>query len=218
MAFNRRVLEGREGDPALPWWREVWLWASSLPVIIGPGMQLTQIPGMGTEIKVRTASPVRIFFEVALTGLRAQVRPGLLEGEVPYIETRAGVYVDLYGRQHLADTTGQPPELDLSEAEPGADGRSCIALVARVDESQQLVDSKIDPAALIIEHRSEFGPKAKREAEAAGKPFHELAILYWRNDQPVRVAQVVQHNLGLAWGPKGEGSGKGVRFFFFAAG
>jgi hypothetical protein len=189
-----------------------------LPVIVGPGMQMIQIPGMGTEIKVRTAAPVRIFFEVALTGLRAQVRPGLLEGEVPYIETRAGVYVDLYGRQHLADTTGQPPELDLSEAEPGPDGRSCIALVARVDESQQLVDSKIDPAALRIEHRSDFGPKAKREAEAAGRPFHELAIVYWSNDLPARVAQVVQHNLGLAWGPKGEEAAKGVRYFFFAAG
>lgn len=217
MAFNRRVLEGREGDPALSWWREVWRWASSLPVIVGPNMEFSQIPGMGTEIKMRTAAPVRIFFEVALTGLRAQVRPGLLEGAVPSIETRAGVFVDLYGRQHLGEQVGVP-QIDLTGMKPGDDGRSCIALVARVDQGNRLVDSKIDPAALRIEHRSEFGTKAKREAEAAREPFHELAILYWRDGLPVRVGQVVQHNLGLAWGPRGNDEEEGVRFFFFAAG
>lgn len=217
MAFNRRVLEGKEGDPALPWWREVWRWASSLPVIVTPGMQVIQIPGMGTEIKVRTAAPVRIFFEVALSGNKALVRPGLLEGEVPVIETQAGVYVDLYGQQHLGGEVGIP-ELDLSDAEPGPDGRSCIALVARVDEGNQLLDSKLEPAALRIEHRSAFGTKAKREAEAAREPFHELAILYWRDELPVRVGQVVQHNLGLAYGPMGSEEEDGVRFFFYAAG
>lgn len=217
MAFNRRVLEGREGDPALTWWQEVWRWASSLPVIIGPGMDVTQIPGMGTEIKVRTGTPVRIFFEVAVNGRRALVRPGMLEGEVPSIETKAGVFVDLYGRQHLGEEVGIP-ELDLSDAEPGEDGRSCIAIVARVDEGNRLVDSKIDPSALRIEHRSEFGSKQKREAEAARQPFHELAILYWRDGLVSRVGQVVQHNLGLAYGPRGTEEDEGVRFFFYAAG
>ena len=216
MALNRRVLEGREGDPALPWWKEVWRWASSLPVIVGPGMQVTQIPGMGTEIKVRTAAPVRVFFEVALSGSRASVRPGLLEGEVPSIETRAGTYVNLYGIAHLGEQVGTP-SIDLSRAKPGPDGRSCIALVAQVDESNRLLDPAIDPAVLRIEHRSEFGRKQKREAEIARAPFHELAILYWRNNAPERVGQVVQHNLGLAYGPKGNDE-EGVRFFFYAAG
>lgn len=206
----------------LPWWREVWRWASSLPVIVGPNMQLIQIPGMGTEIKVKTGAPVRIFFEVAVNGRKALVRPGMLEGEVPSIETKAGVYVDLYGRQHLGDQVGIP-ELDLCDAKPGPDGRSCIALVARVDEQNRLVDSKIDPAALRIEHRSEFGRKQKREAEEAMRPFHELAILYWRDGIVSRVGQVVQHNLGLAYGPRSGGSrgseeDQGVRFFFYAAG
>lgn len=217
MPYNRRVLEGREGDSALAWWREVWRWASSLPVVLGPGMTITQIPGMGTDIRVRTTAPARIFFEVAVNGRKALVRPGMLEGEIPSIETKAGVYVDLYGRHHLGEEVGIP-ELDLSEAKPGEDGRSCIALVARVDEGNRLVDSKIDPSALRIEHRSKFGTKAKREAEAAREPFHELAILYWRDGLPVRVGQVVQHNLGLAWGPKGNDESDGVRFFFFAAG
>lgn len=217
MALNRRILEGREGDLVLPWWQEVWKWASSLPVIVGPGMSVTQVPGMGTEIKVRTGAPVRIFFEVSVTSLRATVRPGLLDGEVPYIETAAGVHVDLYGRQHLGEQVGAPT-LDLREAQPGPDGRSCIALVARVDEGNRLLDPRIDPAALRIEHRSEFGRRQKREADEARRPFHELAILYWRNGLVERVGQVVQHNLGLAYGPKGDEADDGVRYFFYAAG
>jgi len=215
MALNPRVLECREGDPALSWWREVWRWASSLPVVLGPGMTMTQVPGIFPEIRVRTAVPARVFFEVALSGSRASVRPGLLEGEVPSIEVRSGAYVNLYGIAHLGGEVGAP-SIDLSDAKPGPDGRSCIALVARVDEQSQLLDPKVDPAALRIEHRSEFGRKQKREAERERRPFHELAILYWREGRPERVAQVVQHNLGLAVGPASEEDAP--RFFFYAAG
>lgn len=217
MALNRRVLEGREGDPALTWWQEVWRWANSLPVILAPGMTMTQIPGMGTEIQVRTASPVRIFFEVAKTGSRVSVRTGMLEGEVPWMRHRGSEWLRLDGRL-LDGTTGPRPELDLSDAQPGADGRSCIAIVAQLDVStNQLLDPAKDPRALRVEHRREFGTAAKRRAWTLAEPFHELAICYWREDRIERVEQVVQHNLGLAFVP-GDDDGKGLRFFFFAAG
>lgn len=218
MAFNRRVLEGREGDLALTWWQEVWRWANSLPVILGPGMTMNQVPGMGTEIKVRTASPVRIFFEVALAGRRASVRTGMLEGEVPWMKHRGGDYLRLDGRREDGTLSPLRPELDLSEAEPGEDGRSCIAIVAQVDvATNQLIDPSEEPRALRIEHRSEFGASAKRNAWTYGEPFHELAICYWREGRIERVEQVVQHNLGFAFTP-GDDEGKGLRFFFFAAG
>ncbi len=217
MALNRRVLEGREGDLVLPWWREVWRWANSLPVILAPGMTMTQVPGMGTEIKVRTSNPVRIFFEVAKTGSRVSVRTGMLEGEVPWIKHRGAEYLRLDGRR-LDGTTGTRPELDLTDAEPGPNGRSCIAIVAQLDPAtNQLLDPAEDPRALRVEHRSEFGTAAKRKAWTNAEPFHELAICYWREGQIERVEQVVQHNLGLAYVP-GDDDGKGLRFFFFAAG
>lgn len=217
MAYNRRVLEGREGDPALTWWQTVWSWAGSLPVIVGPGMTVTQIPGMGTDIKVRTAAPVRIFFEVAVSGSRANVRPGLLEGDDPYIEVRDGAYVNLYGKAHQGAVVGAP-SIDLSKAEPGPDGRSAIVLATRVDPRGNLVDSRIDPSALVVEHRSEFGRKQKREADALNRPFHELAILYWNQGLVSRVGQVVQHNLALAAGPLSDDPEAGSRYFFYAAG
>jgi hypothetical protein len=207
-------LEGREGDPALPWWKEVWRWASSLPVVVGPGMQVTQIPGMGTQIKVKTAAPVRIFFEVVLSGSRISVRPGMLEGEVPFIKTTSGDYVDLMGRKFVGGEAGTP-FLDLTDAKPGPDGRSCIALLALVDANNRLLDP-LSRAVVRIEHRSEFGRRQKREAEIDRAPFHELAILYWRDGKPERVAQVVQHNLGLAYGPTADENSP--RFFFYAAG
>lgn len=216
--LNRRVLEGREGDPVLPWWREVWRWASSLPVVLGPGISMTQVPGLGTEIKVRTAAPVRVPYEVALTWPRVSVRVGMLAGRVPWLRDRRGEWCRLDGS--MLDGTMAPrlPELDLSGAQPGPDGRSCIALVARVDERGDLLDDAAEPMALRIEHRSVFDGWAKRLAEEASEPYHELAILYWRDGRPVRVVQIVQHHLELAVGPVGGDVSRGLRFFFVPAG
>jgi hypothetical protein len=214
MALNRRVLEGRAGDPALPWWKEVWRWASSLPVVVGPGMEITQIPGMGTEIKFKTAAPVRIFFEVVLSGSRISVRPGMLEGQVPRILT-PDAWVDLLGIRYGGIKT-EIPTIDLSNEKPGPDGRSCIALVVELDFNFKIRPLENWPDSIRIEHREEFGPKQKREAEAVREPFHELAILYWREGKPERVLQVVQHNLALASGPTADEDAP--RFFFYAAG
>ena len=60
--FSRRILEGRRGDDVLTWWQAVLQWAESLPVIIGPGMTVSQVPGLGTKIRVRTGNPVTVFF------------------------------------------------------------------------------------------------------------------------------------------------------------
>lgn len=216
MAYNRRILEGRVGDAVLPWWQAVWSWANSLPVVIGPGMQVTQVPGYGTTIKVRTAAPVRVFFEVAVSGQSGTIRPGMLSGLVPYIATAAGPYVNLYGVAHLGAEVGTPA-IDLRAAKPGTDGRSAIVIVARVNERGDIVDPAVDPSALVIEHRSDFGPAAKREAATALKPFHELAILYWRDGSIDRTAQIVQHNLDLAVAG-GEVENEAARYFFYAAG
>lgn len=213
MALNRRVLEGREGDPALPWWREVWRWASSLPVVLGPGVTMTQVPGMGTEIKVRTAAAARIFFECSLSGTEVTVRPGMLAGQVPVILDRRFQPVPITG-----DAAGQVPTIDLSLSEPGPDGRSAIVIVARLDESGNLIDPREDPEAIEVKHVSDFGSIQKRGAAIARRPFHELAIIYWRDGRPDRVAQIVQHNLELAAAaPQGDRPAA-ERYFFYAAG
>lgn len=217
MAYNRRLLEGREGDDALTWWRAVWDWANSLPVITGPGVELNQQPGYGAQIKVRTAAPVRIFFEVALSGLRVSVRPGMLEGDVPYVVVGPAAYVNLYGETPELRNVGAP-SIDLAGAEPGPDGRSAIVIAAKLDARGNLRDARTFPGNLVVEHRSEFGRNQKREADAAGRPFHELAILYWQDGAPVRVGQVVQHNLALAAGPLSDDPDAGSRYFFYAAG
>lgn len=214
--LNRRVLEGRVGDRALPWWREVWRWASSLPVVVGPDMTVTQVPGMGTEIRIKTASPPRVPYEVGVTGRRAFFRPGLLAGESPWVLHQGKAWMRLDGRGLDGSISTTAPEMDLTAAKPGADGRSCLALVAKVDERGDLLDPTEDPTALRIEHRDDLGPQAKRLAEEAGEPFHELAILYWRDEHILRTTQIVQHHLELARGPAGNSGG--LRYFFIPAG
>ncbi|MEO0415602.1 MAG: hypothetical protein AAF226_11685, partial [Verrucomicrobiota bacterium] len=184
--YNKRVIEGRRGDEVFPWWQAVLRWLeSSLPIILGPNVVATQTP-LGTKVTVKTDNPVTVPFEVSVSETTASVLLGMLDSKVPFIRQRErqpewlsldGLVPGQQGDLPLESR----PQIDLRDAEPGADYRSAICLVVKVDDNGRPLDPADNPENLRIEHRSDFSGSAKRKAGEAGEPFQELAILYWRN-------------------------------------
>lgn len=216
MAYNRRILEGRRGDDVLTWWQAVLSWARSLPVVLGPNMRMTQTP-LGMRVRVITAEPVRVPFQVGITDRRARIRDGYVEGEVPYVLVEDDQYIRLDGI--LPDGSEAPsgrPTLDLTGAEPGEDGRSALVVAVEMDDLGVFPDLTDAPERLVIEHRSGFGPVEKRAASREGRPFQEIAVLYWSGETIVRVGQVVTMNQ-VVLRAADDSDEEGRRYFFTAA-
>jgi hypothetical protein len=220
MPYNRRILEGRVGDPVLPWWKEVYKWARSLPVVLGPNMRATYGP-LGMKIRIATARPVRISWRAGLSGRQVRVGTGFVENEVPTIEVSSGRYVRLDGKTAEGDDDpAGRPKLNLDDAEPGPDDRSAVVVAVQLGDggefptAEELAES---PDRLQVEHRSDFSANARRLAGQEGRPFHVLAIVYWRNDAPVRIGQVAMHDYVLLESETETADGETEKRYFFSA-
>jgi hypothetical protein len=196
--MNLAHLYPKPGEYVDEWWSRVIEWAKTLTVELGPGMRSSQ--GLnGLRVMVSDSSPVRTPFRVGLTGRRARISTGYLDASVPYILSGDGetaVRLDGTGADGLTPDPLGLPVLDLSDAEPGPDGRSAIVLRLTLDERGIPLDDEETPEALQILHLSDFSPAAKRALLTdENQAIQELAILYWSNNEPTRVGQVVRHNL-----------------------
>lgn len=213
--MDLRHLYPRAGDDVLDWWEKVVAWARTLEVDLGPEAFATQGPN-GLQITVRDSAPVRTPFRVGLTGRRVTVSPGFVDGRVPWIAAGSiAVRLDGTGPDGITPVSnGLTPGLDLRDAAPGEDGRSVIVVRRLVTERGVPIDDRETPEALQVLHVSEFSGAEKRRLAAAGVALQELAILYWRDGQPVRVAQVVRHNLQHSYAA---GSEEDPPRHFFAA-
>ena len=220
MAYNRRILEGRVGDSVLRWWREVYKWARSLPVVLGPNMRATWGP-LGMQIRVASGRPVRISWRAGLSGREITLASGYVETEIPSIEVEGGDFVRLDGRTAAGEEAPQGrPKLSLTDAEPGEDNRSAVVVAAQLGEDgafpdpEQLVE---DPGLLVVEHRSDFSAKARRLAAQDNRPFQVLAIIYWRDDEPSRIGQVAMHDYILLESETATEGGETQKRYFYSA-
>lgn len=213
--MDLRQLYPKPGDDVLEWWAQVIAWAKTLTVELGPGMRASQ--GLhGLRILVDDSEPVRTPFRVGLTGRRARISAGYLDGRVPYVLTGVGpVRLDGTGEDGITPNPwGVVPELDLKDAKPGEDGRSAIALLVRLDARGIPLDDQATPRARHVGHVADFSGRAKRERlDAEGIAIQELAVLYWRGGEPERVGQVVRHNLVMSYAPGNRDGERGRAFF-----
>lgn len=220
MPYNRRILEGRPGDSVGPWWREVYKWARSLPVVLGPNMRATFGP-LGMKVRVASGRPVRISWRAGLSGREVTLSAGYVENQIPSIAVEAGDFVRLDARTADGEESANGrPKLSLADAEPGADNRSAVVVSVQLNEDGTFPDGEQleeDPGLFTVEHRGDFSAADRREASEQGRPFHVLAILYWRDNEPVRLGQVAMHDYILLESESETASGETVKRYFFSA-
>lgn len=212
--YNHKKLEGYKGQPVIEWWREVFAWARSLPVVLGPNVRARQSP-FGLDVTIKTDNPVSIFFEVGINGATVSVTPGRLDGLVPYIYDGGSEWISLDGYTPEGDRVGRYPVIDLEDARPGENGRTAIVLAVDLGESRELPTEEelaANPDRLVVGHRSDISLEAYIEADRVGRPFHVLALLYWVGDRVDRVGQVAMHNKTLISDTDGESE----RYWFAA--
>ena len=211
--MDLRHLYPNRGDDVLAWWGKVILWAKTLPVEIGPNMLSSQGPN-GTQIMVREESPVRTPFRVGLTGSRATVSTGFVGDRVPFVALSDGsdyVRLDGTGPDGITPAATGTPSLDLRRAKPGADGRGAIAIRLQVDDGGIPIDDREKPEAFTVAYVADFDAAARRTLAEKGIAIQPLAIVYFRNDLPVSLGQIVRHNLVHSYA-----AGEPGRHFFSA--
>lgn len=169
------VPDVRPGDKILPAWRELQRAEKAGRVELGKSIRRRQMPnGVALTCDVR-GSQFPHPWKSTLTGLKVNVRPGLLDVRVPVIN---GIALD-------AATAAQ---LDLAGVEPSDELRSFVCLQVTVDPESGLADPE-DPEAIQIIHAGDLSPSAE-------VGLHPLAMIKWRDTvTPSAIFQVAYHNL-----------------------
>lgn len=177
------VPEVRAGDKILPAWRALQRAEQAGRVELGKSVRRRQMPnGVALTCDVR-GSQFPHPWKASLTGLKVNVRPGMLDVRVPVIN---GVALDAEIAPQL-DITGEPPNDAL---------RSFVCLQITVDPASGLADPE-DPESLQIIHTSDLSSSPDLQvSESSSIGLHPLAMIKWRDTTtPTAIFQVAYHNL-----------------------
>lgn len=187
----------RPGDPILPAFQELVSYERAGHVMTGHRVRRRQHAD-GTSLSVDAPAPLWLHpWKVLLTGQEATVRPGTVNGVVPFIGT---VRLD----------AATPPRLKITGS-PGKGLRSWIHLRVLVDEGGA-IDPE-NPAAAVIVHSDQDMPTLQALAEPR-TGWQALALIVWQTRTVIgRVYPAAHHNLGFAW-KEAEGPRPGQALFW----
>lgn len=178
----------KKGESVLVWANKLVTWALSFRIFAGAGVRLTVTPG-GTWINAVSDHVWQHPFRVTVEGTTVRIRPGTVEGKVPFIVGKSRIDgTDAEGRL----VEGGPPVLSISGS-PVTDGVTVIRLVV---VANVYADLDLDVA---IKFFVEMVAATDEAYQNAGYGVIPLAILHWSAGSVVRVDQVVHHNLGHAY-------------------
>lgn len=210
----------KKGDPIAPAWERLVRWVDSIKVIPCAGVRITETKN-GTIITVSNkTSKYRPPFEVGISSsasiFYASIRPGIVNGEFPYIKDDAGK--SGWRRSDNRDEDGMkfdPPKetprmkIDLSNADKG---KLYISLRVKPNKAGTIVQPRENLR--IVQTKDAKGPR-----DGAG--YYPLAMVYLSKDgkSADQVFQIVHHNMRYIYQAKESTKGEttGNRHLFFPA-
>lgn len=174
---SRRELDAKPGDWVLIFWDRLGKWIDSLRVIAGPDVRVSESPHGTTVIPL--PPPVEVVpFQAVYAQRKVRISAGRLAGLRPMI---GGAFIDGFAADNVTPAT--VPWLPLDPTPPKGQTESWIVIHPPVKGQDGTL------AAPLITHELKLSDQ-----------YQELALVVWKDGTPLRVVQIVRHDLNYQVG------------------